>query len=75
MDIKGISTAANWWLIQRLSATSPQKNGRALSDRKYPKDVYVARDSARQRAPLKKMALKLSKESDCIRRYIDYTVT
>ena len=72
---KGISTAANWWLIQRLSATSPQKNGRALSDRKYPKDVYVARDSARQRAPLKKMALKLSKESDCIRRYIDYTVT
>ena len=34
---KGISTAANWWLIQRLSATLPQKNGRALSDRKYPK--------------------------------------
>jgi hypothetical protein len=46
MDIKGISTAANWWLIQRLSATLPQKNGRALSDRKYPKDLYVARDSA-----------------------------
>jgi len=39
--IKSISTAANWWLIQPLSATSQLKRGRALSDRKYPKDVYV----------------------------------
>ncbi|KAK3316808.1 prion-inhibition and propagation-domain-containing protein [Apodospora peruviana] len=38
---KGISTAANWWLNQRLSASSQPKRGRALSDRKYPKDVYV----------------------------------
>jgi len=39
--IKSISTAANWWLIQPLSATSQLKRGRALSDWKYPKDVYV----------------------------------
>ena len=39
--IMSISTAAIWCLIQRLSAASPQKNGRALSDRKYPKDIYV----------------------------------
>ena len=34
--IKGISTAAFWWLIQPLSATLPQNAGRALSDREYP---------------------------------------
>ena len=35
-NIKGISTAAFWWLNQRLSATLPHNAGRALSDRKYP---------------------------------------
>ena len=35
-DIKGISTAAFWWLNQRLSATLPHNAGRTLSDRKYP---------------------------------------